>query len=67
MNTHGNLSMQMTRRDVVRTIGDHATFVKKEALYRMKMTKRMGYLMLGMRIYIIAILLVIILSLLKVI
>jgi hypothetical protein len=67
MNTHENLDRQMTRRDVARVIGDHATFVKKEALCKMKMTKKMGYLMLGIRIYIVAILLVMILSLLRVI
>ncbi len=67
MNANGNFDMHMTRRNVAEVIGDHATFVKKEALCRMKMTKKMEYLMLGTRIYIVAILLVIILSLLKVI
>ncbi|MCL5100915.1 MAG: hypothetical protein M1122_03105 [Candidatus Marsarchaeota archaeon] len=57
----------MTKRNMVRVIGDHATFVKKETLYKMKITKKMEYLMLVMRIYIIAITLVIILSLLKII
>jgi hypothetical protein len=55
----------MTKREIIKEIGDQATFVKKEKLERMVLTKRARYLMIGMRIYIVALLTVIILSLLR--
>ena len=66
MNANQNMEMaSMTKREIIKEIGDQATFVKKEKLERMVLTKRTRYLMIGMRIYIVALLTVIILSLLR--
>ncbi|MCL5419381.1 MAG: hypothetical protein M1354_00685 [Candidatus Marsarchaeota archaeon] len=66
MNANQNMEMaSMTKREIIKEIGDQATFVKKEKLERMVLTKRARYLMIGMRIYIVALLTVIILSLLR--
>jgi hypothetical protein len=68
MNTYQNLEMtNITKRQIVKEIGDQATFVKKKKLERMVLTKRGKYLMIGMRIYIVALLIVILLSLLGII
>ncbi len=68
MNTYQNLEMaNITKRQIVKEIGDQATFVKKKKLERMVLTKRRKYLMIGMRIYIVALLIVILLSLLGII
>ncbi len=57
----------MTKEEIIEVIGDHATFVKKEKLSLRVLTKKEKYLMIGLRIYIVAIIGVIILSLLGVI
>ncbi len=68
MNANQNLEMvHITKREIVKEIGDQATFVKKKKLERMILTKRERYLMIGMRIYIVALILVILLSLLGII
>ena len=68
MNANQNLEMaNITKRQIVREIGDQATFVKKKKLERMALTKKEEYLMIGMRIYIVALLIVIVLSLLGII
>ncbi len=68
MNPNQNLEKTlMTKSEIMKVIGDHATFVKKEKLDRMKLTKRQEYLMMGLRIYIVMILGVIVLSLLGII
>jgi hypothetical protein len=65
MNANQNLEMvHITKREIVKEIGDQATFVKKKKLERMILTKRERYLMIGMRIYIVALILVMLLSLL---
>ncbi len=65
MNANQNLEMaNITKRQIVKEIGDQATFVKKKKLERMALTKKEEYLMIGMRIYIVALLIVILLSLL---
>jgi hypothetical protein len=67
MNVNQNPEMNlMTKREITRVIGDHATFAKKEKLNRMALTKGQEYLMMGLRIYIVAILGVIVLCLLGV-
>ena len=68
MNANQNLEIvNITKRQIVKEIGDHATFVKKKKLERMVLTKREEYLMIGMRIYIVALIAVISLSLLGII
>ena len=67
MNTDHAAAPHMTKREIIREIGDQATFVKKEKLARMILTKKQEYLMMGLRIYIVALLAVITLSLLGVI
>ncbi len=68
MNANQNLEMvHITKREIVKEIGDQATFVKKKKLERMILTKRERYLMIGMRIYIVALILVMLLSLLGII
>jgi hypothetical protein len=68
MNQNQNLEVvNITKRDIVKEIGDQATFVKRKKLERMTLTKKERYLMISMRIYIVALLTVIILSLLKII
>ena len=68
MNANQNLeTMHITKREIVREIGDQATFVKKKKLERMMLTNRERYLMIGMRIYIVALILVILLGLLGII
>ncbi len=68
MNTNQNLEMaNITKREIIKEIGDRATFVKKKKLERMVLTKRAGYLMIGMRIYIVVILIVLSLGLLGII
>ncbi len=57
----------MTKEEIIGVIGDHVTFVKKEKLSRMVLTKKETYVMIGLRIYIVGILGVLILSLLGVI
>ena len=57
----------LTKREIIREIGDHATFVKKAKLKRMVLTKREEYLMIGLRVYIIALITVIILNLVGII
>ena len=67
MNAKHELKTTMTKEEIIGVIGDHATFVKKEKLARMVLTKKQEYLMVGLRIYIVAILGVIILSILGVV
>ena len=67
MNANHELKTTMTKEEIIGVIGDHATFVKKEKLGRMVLTKKEEYLMVGLRIYIVAILSVIILSILGVV
>ena len=68
MNPNQNLETTlMTKSEIMKVIGDHATFVKKEKLGRMELSRRQEYLMMGLRIYIVAILGVIVLSLIGVI
>jgi hypothetical protein len=68
MNANQNLEMaNITKRQIVREIGDHATFVKKKKLAPMMLTKRGKYVMILMRIYIVALLMVILLSLMGII
>ena len=68
MNANQNLeTTTMTKREIVREIGDQATFVKKKKLERMVLTKRGEYLMVGLRLYIIALLGAIVMSLLGII
>ena len=68
MNANQDLKIvNITKRQIVKEIGDQATFVKKKKLERMALTKREEYLMIGMRIYIVALLIVIVLSLLGII
>ncbi|MCL4365150.1 hypothetical protein M1590_02390 [Candidatus Marsarchaeota archaeon] len=67
MNANNELKTMMTKEEIIGVIGDHATFVKKEKLDRMVLTKKEEYLMAGLRIYIIVILSVIILSILGVV
>lgn len=68
MNANQNFEMaNITKRQIVREIGDQATFVKKNKLEYMVLTKRGKYLMIGMRIYILALLVVILLSLVGII
>ena len=68
MNANQNLEMvHITKREIVKEIGDQATFVKKKKLERMILTKRERYIMIGMRIYIVALILVMLLSLLGII
>ena len=57
----------MTKEEIISVIGDQATFVKKEKLSRKVLTKKEEYLMIGLRIYIVALIGVIILSILGVI
>ncbi len=64
---HKLKTTMMTEEEIIGVIGDHATFVKKEKLCRMTLTKKEKYLMIGLRIYIVAILGVIILSMLGVV
>jgi hypothetical protein len=65
MNVNQNLEMtHITKRDIVKEIGDQATFVKKKKLERMVLTKKGRYLMIGMRIYIVVLIIVILLSML---
>ncbi len=68
MNANQNLEMaNITKREIIKEIGNHATFVKKKKLERMVLTKRAEYLMIGMRIYIVVILIVLSLGLLGII
>lgn len=68
MNANQNLEMaSITKGQIVREIGDQATFVKKRKLERMVLSKRRRYLMIGMRIYIVTLLIVILLGLLGII
>lgn len=57
----------MTKEEIISVIGDQATFVKKEKLSRKVLTKKEEYLMIGLRIYVVALIGVIILSILGVI
>ena len=57
----------MTKEEIISVIGDQATFVKKEKLSRKVLTKKEEYLMIGLRIYIVALIGVIVLSILGVI
>lgn len=68
MNANQSIEMApMTKREIVREIGDQATFVKKNRLERMALTKKQKYVLIGMRVYILALLVVISLSLLGII
>lgn len=68
MNANQNLEIvNITKRQIVREIGDQATFVKKKKLERKLLTRREEYLMVGMRVYIVALIIVILLSLLGII
>jgi hypothetical protein len=59
MSTNQNVNVNLTRSEILRVIGDHATFAKKEKLERMVLSKREEYLMIGLRVYIVAILVII--------
>ena len=64
MNIDPKLEMApLTKREIIREIGDQATFVKKAKLERMVLTKKEKYLMIGLRVYIVALIAVIILNL----
>jgi hypothetical protein len=68
MNMNQNLEMaNITKEEIIKEIGNHATFVKKKKLERMVLTTRMEYLMIGMRIYIVVILIVLSMGLLGII
>ena len=68
MNANQDLEIvSITKRQIVREIGDQATFVKKKKLERKSLTRKEEYLMVGMRVYIVALLIVILLSLLGII
>lgn len=67
MNKSQEAASKLTKRQILAIIGDEATFAKRKRLPRMKLTRKMEFLMFAMRIYIIIILIVIILSLLGII
>jgi len=60
------MKSNLTKKQITAIIGDQASFVKKEKLPRMKLTRKMELLMLSMRIYIVLILIIIVLSILKI-
>ncbi len=56
------MNSKLTRKQVIGIIGDQASFVRKMPLPKMALTRKMEFLMLSMRIYIIVILIIIVLS-----
>lgn len=54
----------MTKEEIISVIGNHATFASREKLAPMELTKKRRYLMVGLRVYIIAMLGAIVLSIL---